>query len=353
VGAGSALYQTAVLKAGIEDAVPTDDIKDTNTSSHPTPADQDMMQPFEIMLANGATLTGLHNLPDPSITTLKYCPLVVGLHGGSYSSLYFDVDANHTAAIQSNALGVPFVAINRPGYEGSTTFYPLPEGSSFEKESGVWFHRYILPALWTEFGLPRGCSSIVLHCHSLGAPGAIIAAARTSQEEEASEKLQYPLSGMIISGWGTKLVEHDLGDRNPGPPPTHANMPLPVKDIMMMPQGTCDPEMYKHTERLDRPLPYEELGTLRSRWLPQWKTEFGQYVKIPVMIGVAEKDALWEGTEEHVKDFASAFTASERVDASLIRRAPHNIEMSYWAQGWYARSFGFAVECAASFSVKG
>jgi hypothetical protein len=69
------------------------------------------------------------------------------------------------------------------------------------------------------------------------------------------------------------------------------------------------------------------------------------------MIGLAERDQLWKGTDEHVKGFASAFSGSPRVDGSVVRGAPHNLEMSYWAQGWYARSFGFAMECAASFAA--
>jgi len=31
--------------------------------------------------------------------------------------------------------------------------------------------------------------------------------------------------------------------------------------------------------------------------------------------------------------------------------APHAIELSYWGQGWYARCFGFAMECAANLGV--
>jgi len=39
------------------------------------------------------------------------------------------------------------------------------------------------------------------------------------------------------------------------------------------------------------------------------------------------------------------------VEGSLLRGAPHCIELSFWAQGRYARCFGFAMECSASFSA--
>ena len=139
------------------------------------------MQPFTLTLTNGATLTGLANLPEALPTGPNFKPLMVGLHGGSYSSDYFHVDEKHTAALASNGLGIPWVAVDRPGYKGSTSFYPIPEGSSYHKTLGEWLHRLILPALWQKFGEPQGCTSMVLLCHSLGTPGAVIAAAKLSR----------------------------------------------------------------------------------------------------------------------------------------------------------------------------
>src|SRR4051812_20000949 len=106
------------------------------------------MEPFTLTLANGATMTGLSNLPAPSSTAAKYRPLVVGLHGGSYCAAYFDVDTKHTAALSSSTLSVPFIAINRPGYLGSSSIYPLPPNSSDPETHADWLHKYILPALW-------------------------------------------------------------------------------------------------------------------------------------------------------------------------------------------------------------
>jgi hypothetical protein len=134
------------------------------------------MQDFTLTLANGATLTGLSNLPTQAPATPKYRPLMVGLHGGSYSASYFDVNDKVTASITSNGLGVPWVAPDRPGYRTSTSFNPIPEGSSYCEMFASWLHRYILPVLWEEFGAPQGCTGLVLLCHSLGVTGGVIAA---------------------------------------------------------------------------------------------------------------------------------------------------------------------------------
>jgi hypothetical protein len=70
-------------------------------------------------------------------------------------------------------------------------------------------------------------------------------------------------------------------------------------------------------------------------------------MKVPVLYGLAEHDALWSGKDEHVQEFASKFKSSPRVERGVILGAPHCGELSYWAKGWYMRCFGFAAECAA------
>jgi hypothetical protein len=317
------------------------------------------MKPFTLTLTNGATLTGLANLPQTLPTDAKFKPLMVGLHGGSYSSAYFHVDEKHTAALASNGLGVPWVAIDRPGYRGSTSLYPIPERSSYHETLGDWLHRFILPALWQEFGEPQGCNSMVLLCHSLGAPGAVIAAAKLSQEAETGKLASYPLSGIIASGFGTQVANtsnkdtrNNSSDQGGSPAsPELIHFPPEVKDAMMLPQGTCDPAVYAHTTRLNEPFPAAERDdALLTVFAARFRNDWAPHVRVPVMIGIAERDAWWKGDEDHVRDFAAAFTGSPKVEGSVIRGAPHNLEMSYWAQAWYARCFGFGLECAVGFN---
>ncbi|KAH7399718.1 hypothetical protein BKA64DRAFT_670270 [Cadophora sp. MPI-SDFR-AT-0126] len=303
------------------------------------------MQPFKLTLSNQAVLTGLQNIPKRSATTPKYLPLVICLHGGTYSAQYFDVDVNHTAAFASNGLEIPVLAINRPGYEDSTSFYPIPEESSYPQEYGSWLHANILPALWAKFGEPNGCNCLVLHCHSLGATGAIIAASKHGKEPQSAKS--YPLAGITISGYGTQRQEEA---HLPVPPPSHIILPPAAKDSMLLQQGRADPEVYKYTEALNKPMAFEELASMDTVWFPSWR-ELVAGVRSPVMIGIAGDDGIWEGTKDHLKEFSDAFTGSDRVDGSIVIGAPHNLEMSYWSRGWYARCFGFALECAVAFAM--
>lgn len=304
------------------------------------------MHPFKLPLSNGAVVTGLHNLPAPSPTASRHRPLIVALHGGTYTAKYFDVNASHTASTTSDGLRVPLVAINRPGYLDSTSFAPIPDGSSYPEEYGAWLHQYILPTLWLEFGKPSGCNCIVLHCHSLGTTGAIISASMYAKDANK----QYPLGGISTSGFGIQLAgSRYRPPQDPHNPPTTITFPPEVKDSIMLQTGHADPEMYSYTEELNHDVPIEEITSIDSVWFPRWK-EWAGNVEVPVMIGLAGHDLMWKGTEEHLRDYAGAFSKSERVDGSVIKGAPHNLEMSYWAPGWYARCFGFALECAASFA---
>lgn len=321
------------------------------------------MQPFRLVLPNGATLTGLYNLPEPSSPAYtavadRNRPLLIAIHGGSYSSAYFDADPRHSASLCSNGLGVPVVSIDRPLYQGSSSFYPSEKGKTYHEALASWLHRHILPTLWKEFG--KGCGSMALHCHSLATPSAVILAGWVADQQQAEggpgEELQeYPLAGLTISGFGsqdTAQVVEQGGTPPPDQLPEYIDFPVDAKDGRMIPRGTADPAIYEQSHKLNNRMPCVELRDYKAIWADgKWRDLCGR-VKVPVMIGLAELDALWVGTEEHVKEFAGGFAASGRVDASVVKGAPHCIELSYWAQGWYARSFGWALECAATYAVE-
>ena len=306
------------------------------------------MEPFKLTLPNGATLTGLHNLARNSSVSPKHLPLVVGLHGGTFSAQYFDVDANHSASVACKGLGVPFVAINRPGYQNSTPF-PIPTGSSYPEEYGRWLHEYILPALWTSFCKPRGCNCMILHTHSLGTTGAVIAAGLYASSPSGG--MQHVLGGISISGFGA--ANQTVGPANTPPPDTETHIVFPpaLKEKLMYQPGTTDPAVVARAASLNNPMPVEEARDIEPVWFPNW-TRWAAAVKVPVLICLAEKDGMWNGSKEHLAEFTGAFTGSARVDGSIVLGAPHNMEMSYWSKGYYARVFGFGMECAAGIGTK-
>ncbi|KAM0548862.1 hypothetical protein ACHAPJ_009718 [Fusarium lateritium] len=302
------------------------------------------MQPFKLTLSNDGTVTGLHSIPSHLEPSTSHRPLIIGLHGGCYDSKYFDATPNYSASKYSESFGVPFVSIDRPSYGGTSSVLPVPEGSDFHRETGVWLHSYIIPKLWTEFGEPNQCNCVVLLCHSLGVMGGVIVAALHAQDDAPL----YPLGGLIASGMGhTQSISMKSSPAKPQQE-GYLEFAPDVKDAVMFKPSTVAAEVLDQTERLNAPAPLAETTTFPSVWLPIWKEKWAAQVTSPVMFSLVDDDPFFVSDQEELNGCLKAFKKSVRVDGSWMRGAPHCVELSYWSQGWYARCFGFALECATS-----
>lgn len=71
-----------------------------------------------IVTIDGISLSGQKRLPVGSIHNARV-PLIIALHGGTYSSTYFDVP-DYSLLDKAEALGIPIIALDRPSYENST-----------------------------------------------------------------------------------------------------------------------------------------------------------------------------------------------------------------------------------------
>jgi len=309
------------------------------------------MQPFSLELPGEGNVAGICSLPfSVSNTSPKSRPLIIGLHGGGYNSEYFNAHPAYTAAIPSTAYQVPFVAIDRPCYGGTSSFLPIPRESSFPLESGKWLHERIIPAIWREFGVPQACTCVVLLCHSLGVAAGVPAAAMCAADTDPA----YPLGGIIASGLGSE-AHKDM--KHAGAPqanfgPDHIKNPAEGKDQVMFAPGTVDPEILELSEKLNQPMPVEEVRGMLDTWIPQWRHRWAPEITVPVMFALAGLDKFYEPSQKHLETCVKALSKSPRVDGSVINGAPHCIELSYWSHGWYARCFGFALECAAAHTTK-
>ena len=310
-----------------------------------------IMEPFTWSFPNGSTVSGILSIPPGSNYEPKFKPLIVGLHGGGYDCQYFDGDSRHTAKIASKGLGVPFIAIDRPCYGGTSSVLPIPPGSSFITESASRLHSHILPHLWTKYGMPEACTCVVLLCHSLGVAVGVATAAAHAKDETP----EYPLGGLIVSGLGHQQHPDAVGATATveDEPTAFITMPVEVKDKVMFRPGTVDSTILQQSERLNRPVPVTEIDAMIKAWIPQWRETWGAYVTVPVLFAMAELDLYFLGTQEHVEECVQAFPRSKGVEGIVVRGAPHCMELSHWSSGWYARCFGFAIECAATYGYGG
>lgn len=308
------------------------------------------MQSFRYTFGDNGTVTGALFVPPSPASPLTYRPLIIGMHGGCYDHQYFDATPKYSASVASAAFGVPFVSIDRPSYGGTSSVLPIPQGTDFFEQSAILLHQKILPELWRKIGVPNHCNCVVLLCHSLGVMPGIITAALHAQDE----KPLYPLGGLIASGMGDKQSSVMTSGDPPSFIPVDENFalfPLEAKDKVMFKPATFDPEILGHSERLNTASPVTEVTQFAAAWLPVWKEKWAAHVSVPVMFSLVDDDPFFVSTEDEIETCVKAFARSVRVDGSLLRGAPHCVELSHWSQGWYARCFGFAMECAATFSV--
>ncbi|KAL8903743.1 MAG: hypothetical protein Q9171_007295 [Xanthocarpia ochracea] len=367
------------------------------------PAESQNMEYFSLQLANNAVVTGLRT-PAASDPPPKGTPLIVGLHGGSYSADYYNATPTYSASAYSAFLRVPFVAINRPGYKDSTALPDaLPEGSTFFQEEGRYLRNEILPAVWKAYAADYGVSSIVILGHSLAVPMTIVAAAlhattsSSSSDEQRLDQLlgdgegpvsnqgpereqdtsnrkegtkaaengkengkenvkSYPLAGIVLSGFGTIPNATTMTRVEPlvDPNATRITFPSAFKDEIMLSlpsTGFTDPEIYEITEELNTSVSLAEFADAVGSWPSYWRERYAKHVKCPVMYALVANDCFWMPTKEAMEDFAGSFENSVRVEKGVVLGGVHCLELCRVGRGWYARVFGWAMECGVAFGL--
>ena len=258
-------------------------------------------------------------------------PLVVAIHGGSYTSAYFDV-AGHSLLDAAAANGIPIIAPDRPGY-GSTPILT-------EDEAGIWGQaRYLTGALreaWEVFG--AGTRGMVLIGHSIG--GAIAAAI-------ASDPGDLPLLGLAVSGVGLHTPTGHGPMWNALPKQPHADLPAEIKDNFMFgPEGSFDPDSRARSHQADAPAVRAELIDIVGSWNDRVQDVLGG-ITVPVHYRQADGDHLWIVSEDEVQGFARALSHSKRVDAALMCGTGHCMDFHAVGPALHLQQLGFALQCAA------
>ena len=247
--------------------------------------------------AEGHRITGVSTEPGA-----EDLPLVVALHGGSYTSAYFDVPG-HSLLEAGQTNGFEVIALDRPGYGGSG---PLPPG-------GVTFARNaeVLDAAITKVWETRGGSrpGIVLIAHSIGAAIAIhIAAGRPA----------WPLLGIALSGIHDTAPPHVRDAWASMPPGVPVELTREQRRMFFYgPDWTIEPDIVERAEVSAAPIPLEELLEVVGEW-PQSASGLAGKVSVPVQYVGVEFEQLWTITPDTVREFASYFAAAPLVDSFLM-----------------------------------
>lgn len=255
-------------------------------------------------------------------------PLVVAIHGGTYTSAYFDI-AGHSLLDRAGRNGIPAIAIDRYGYVGS----PFIEDMSILGQAAQL--GTALSHIWTEHG--GGARGIVLVGHSIGAAIALGVAGAPGG---------FPLLGVAVSGIGVRTPDTHSAMWNALPDLPTVEMPGPVKDQLMFgPPGSFADSMPAASHAADAPVPKAELVDIVGGWQQRAASVCAQ-VRVPVHYRQAEQDLLWIVDESEVLAFASRFTNAPRVDAAMIRNTGHCMDFHRIGPALQLQQLGFALQCA-------
>ncbi len=255
--------------------------------------------------------------------------LLVAIHGGTYTSKYFDTPSSSLLDFCAS-LGYSILALDRPGY-GAATSVPVDQ-LSFDDQVPVL--RRALDVIWHDYG--QQSAGMFLIGHSIGGMICLLLATENPHEH---------LLGMNMTGAGglyneqTKTAFASLVSDAPT-----VMMDIAIKVMAMYgPAWSYPEEQALYDPERDVPTAAIELAEAQT-WgarLPQ----VAAHVRVPVQFIVPEYDHIWRGDSEALSHVAEIFTAAPFVDIGIQRLAGHSVELHTLARAFYMKVLAFVEEC--------
>ena len=259
-------------------------------------------------------------------------PLLVAIHGGTYTSAYFDVPG-YSLLDRAAAAGMPIIALDRPGY-GDT---PMLAPAEMTIQGQARHLTQVLKSAWRSFGAGR--PGMVIVGHSIGA--AISAAI-------ASEPDGLPLLGLAISGVGMRTPPEHRPMWEALPDIPLVDLPSELKDgVMFGPEGSFAADMPLASHIANTTAPKAELVDIVSTWQDNAPAILGA-ITVPVHYRQGEFDKLWIVDEGEVSAFAQALAKSPRVDAAMVKGYGHCLDFHRIGKDFHQQQLSFARQCGAA-----
>jgi pimeloyl-ACP methyl ester carboxylesterase len=258
-------------------------------------------------------------------------PLIVAIHGGTYTSAYFDVPG-YSLLDRASANGLPIIALDRPSY-GTTPILPSAE---MTLRGQADYLTLALKDAWRVHGAGR--PGMVIVAHSIGAAISTMIASKPDG---------LPLIGLAISGvcMRTPPEHRPMWESLPDVP--LVEMPPAVKDdVMFGPAGSFAADMPAASHVACTTAPKAELVDIVSTWQDNVRDVLAA-ITVPVHYRQGEFDKLWIVDEGEVAAFEAALCNSRRVDARLMRGTGHCMDFHRISAAFHLQQLGFALQCAA------
>jgi pimeloyl-ACP methyl ester carboxylesterase len=281
----------------------------------------------QLLCGNGVSFT-VSPVTDSSFSADH--PLVVAIHGGTYSGKYFDLKG-HSLLDRAAMNGIPSAAVDRPHY-GSSEGVVSRDGSI---ESSALAVNKAISELWSE---RTGCAKgVFIVGHSIGGAVSILLAAM---------ERNWPLLGIAISGIGLRSPNSVVEQWQGLPPVESIEVPAEAKDFLMYgPEGSYLQSVRALAHEADSQTPRQELIDIVFEW-PRLLREAAPRVEVPIHYRQPEFDNLWIVDQTEVAAFKAQFTRSSLVDGKLMRGVGHNIDFHRLGAAFQLEQLSFALACS-------
>lgn len=288
------------------------------------------MSKFQLCLDQGpVSITGDFR-PITGAPAADDYPLVVAIHGGTYTSKYFDIEG-YSLMARASSLGIPIFALNRPCYADSGQL--KPEEATILRSAEVI--NEALHQLWSTHA--GNAAGIVVIGHSIGGAATILL---------ASMQKKWPLLGIAVSGVGLASPKHVAEQWSNLPPIPSIPLPNDVKDHLMFgPEWTYRAGVPEICHQADFLTPRQELLDIVFEW-PNLFAKVASKVTVPVHYRQSEFDPLWVVDESQVLGFKNMFTNAPFVDAEYFKSSGHCIDFHRLGAAFQLQQLEFALRCS-------
>lgn len=254
-------------------------------------------------------------------------PVLLAIHGGTYNCDYFDVP-DYSLIDRAVAQGFDVLAVDRPGYGGST---PLDDTPTMIDANATALNT-ALPMLLTQLGLQD--RPVFLIGHSIGGAIALTLAALHSG---------WSLAGVAVSGVGALTPPEDAENYAHLPQQYFVELPTPMKDAVMFgPSDSHAADMPAASHIANTQVPRSELLDITGGWQDRVAGIAAQ-IAVPVHYRQGEYEKLWVNGQDRIDAFARLFTASSKVDAAMVPNAGHCIDFHMAGATFQSAQLDFAA----------
>ncbi|MFC5001877.1 alpha/beta fold hydrolase [Dactylosporangium cerinum] len=292
----------------------------------------------EVTLLDGA-ISGRIAVPDETAET----PMLVLVHGGGANALSMDIPG-HSFIGTAARCGFPAIALNRPGYGGSSTLgFPADSDDGLLAANASRLIDAIGEA-WERYG--RNTPGVVVYGSSVG--GAVVLHLASQWSEQSAPT--WPLLGVATADVAQKPPQKALDAWHGTPVTESVNIAalqplLDAPPLWTIPTYAFDPSALPG---VFAPVIRAEMMEIIGGWARNWK-EIATSITVPVHYRLAQYDTFWQVAPELIDEFATALRAhAPYVDAGVFAGSAHGLADSPAGDEYFHLVLGYALRCAAN-----